>query len=614
MPRVAFWLIWTAWLWCLQSFRLVPDHLAVLFILGPPVLISWIGSRLARHPLDSPNALFWKGAAVSCLLSAYASLVLMKDAEWWPHILIGATLICGYLGLRGAGGKRVALTQGELFDRAQHIARRSGVSVTRVVVFTSPRDLPTAFAQRNTGAIMLSDRLLRLLSQRETEAVMAHEAAHFRPMQKLAVSAVPMAVAVAVLVGSFWPQAKIAVPFLPILSILLWRALRRMQEYDADANAVRATGDPEALIAALTRISSVTGMPLEWGRAAGLFLPHPSMTARFRSIARKAGIDPARVDQVVASVGVIPPLPGFASPFGESQPQAGGILSVHRARLDQRMTLLSRVFPILAGVAFVAVERFLKPDMLLLIAHTVLWTIASAVVFWVVYELIVGSERGRLREQLPDAHRAGSILAGLGTAGEPRYYEGMYHYDLGMVRIDAGSLHFAGTRCSFSIASSEARRVWLAGGPRHWVPRKIVCIEYQLDSGRTGVVSLQSMERWFWPGTSAVAQELFAALTQWSKDASTPSEPASPPPDVAGAVLGRVSFGAVWKSMRVPCMVSLCAGWFAIQIPSLEIEGLLTPFAAPLVTAALILFILAPHMEWGAVRPAPQPPPLPEAE
>jgi heat shock protein HtpX len=523
-----------------------------------------------------------------------------------------------YLGLRGPGLKKVALTQGELFDRAQFIARRSGVTVTRVVVFTSPRDLPTAFAQRNTGAILLSDRLLRLLSQRETEAVMAHEAAHFRPMQKLAVSAVPFLVTVAILVGSFWHQEKIAVPFLPIVSLLLWRALRRMQEYDADANAVRATGDPEALIAALTRISTVTGMPLDWGRAAGLFLPHPSMTARFRSIARTAGIDPARVDEVVASVGVIPPLPGFASPFGESQPQEGGTLPVHRARLDQRMTLLSRVFPILAGVAFVAVERFLTPDMLPLIAHTVLWTVAAAVVFWIIYELIVGSERSRLRDQLPDAHRKGSIFAGLATAGEPRYYEGMYHYDLGLTWIDGGSLHFAGTRCSFSIASSEARRVWLADGPRHWTPRKIVCIEYQLDGGKTGVVSLQSMERWFWPGTSAAAQELFAALTQWSKGGELQGASSSPPPQIAGAVLPRVGFDAVWKSMRVPCMVSLCAGWFAIQIPSLEVEGLLTPFAAPLVTGALILFILAPHLEWGQVRssqsPAPQPPPLPEAE
>jgi heat shock protein HtpX len=623
MPRVGFWLIWTAWLWCLQSFVLarleaLPGHLTLLFIVGPPVMISWIGSRLAKNPLESPNALFWKGAALSCLLGAFANMFLMKEVGWGPHVLIGAGLICGYLGLRGPGIKKVAVSQGELFDRAQFIARRSAVSVKRVVVFTSPRDLPTAFAQRNTGAILLSDRLLRLLSRRETEAVMAHEAAHLRPLQRMVVSAVPLLVAFTILVGSFWPEARTATPFLPILALLLWRALRRMQECDADANAVRATGDPEALIAALTRISGATGMPLHWGRAAGLFLPHPPMTARFRSIARKTGIGSARVDEIVSAAGVIPALPGFASPFGESQSPGDGILSVHRERLEKRMMLLSKVFPILAGVALTAVEIFLSPDALMLILHTTAWSAAAMVVFWALYEVVVGSERRRLRDQLPDAHREGSTFAGLSTAAEPRYYEGLYHYDLGLVRIDGGSLGFAGTRCSFAIGSSQVRRIWLASGPRHWTPRKIVCVEYQMDAGRTGVVSLQSLERWFWPGTSAAAQELFAALRQWSKNGELPGTPASPPPQIAGVLLPQVGFGEVWKSMRVSCLVSFGASWFVVQIPSLKLEGILAAFAGPLVTAALILFILAPHLEWSRVRsaqsPSAQPPACPEAE
>jgi Zn-dependent protease with chaperone function len=621
MPRVVFWLIWTAWLWCLQSFLLVRweaplGHLVLLFIVGPPVLIAWIGSRLAKNALESPDALFWKGAALSCLLGAFANILLMKELGWGLHLLIGAAFVCGYLGLRGPGTKKVALSQGELFDRAQFVARRSGVAVRRILIFQSPRDLPSAFAQFNTGTILLSDRLLRLLSRRETEAVMAHEAAHFRPLQRFAVSAVPFLAVFAILVGSLWPQARILTPFLPILALLLWRAMRRMQEYDSDANAVRATGDPESLITALTRISGVAGMPHHWGPAAGLFLPHPPLTARFRSIARKSGIDLARLEEIISAAGVIPPLPGFASPFGESQSADNGLLSVHRERLQKRMTLLSRLFPILAGVAFAAVERTLMPDALALIAYTVAWIAAMMVVFWAVYEVIVGSERRRLRDQLPDAHREGSCFAGLSTAAEPRYYEGLYHYDLGLARIDDGTLSFVGTRCSFSIGSSQARRVWLASGPRHWTPRKIVCVEYQLDGNKTGVVSLQSLERWFWPGTSAAAQELFAMLTRWSENRERSATPTSPPPQAVGAVLPRIRLGDAWKSMRVPCAVSLCAGWFILQIPSLKVEGI--PFAAPLVTGALMLFILAPHLErrqvGSAQRSSARPPVCPEVE
>jgi Zn-dependent protease with chaperone function len=600
IPRVAFWLMWTAWLWYLQRFLLARGPVALVLVVGPPVLVAWIGSRIAKNPLESPNALFWKGAALSCLLGAFASILLLKEMGLGFNILIGLGLICGYLGLRGAGVKKVALTQGELFDRAQFIARRCGVAVKRVLVFTSPQDLPSAFAQRNTGSILLSDRLLRLLSQRETEAVMAHEAAHFRPLQKAMVSGAPMLALFTILVGSFWPEGRLFTPFVPILSLLAWRALRRMQEYDADSNAVHATGNPEGLITALARISAVSGMPLHWGPAAGLFLPHPPMTARFRSIARKAGIDSVRLNEIVSAAGVIPALPGFASPFDTPGASDDGLLSVHRERLAKRMTLLSKVFPVLAGVAFAAVERVLMPDPLAFIAHFAAWCAAAMLVFWAAYEIFAGSERRRLRDQLPEARREGSFFAGVSTGAEPRYYEGLYHYDLGLVRIEDGSLRFAGTRCSFSIGSREARRVWLGSGARHWTPRKTVCIEYELDGGTTGLVALQSLERWFWPGTSAAAQELFSAVTQWSKSEESTCAHTSPPPQVTGALVPRVKLGAVWKSMRVSCLVSLAVGWFFVQIPG----EILAPFAAPLVTGALILFIFAPHLDWSQARSA----------
>ena len=45
MPRVAYWLLWTAWLWCLQSFLLArveswPRFAVLLYIVGPPVLVA----------------------------------------------------------------------------------------------------------------------------------------------------------------------------------------------------------------------------------------------------------------------------------------------------------------------------------------------------------------------------------------------------------------------------------------------------------------------------------------------------------------------------------------------------------------------------------------------
>ena len=69
-------------------------------------------------------------------------------------------------------------------------------------------------------------------------------------------------------------------------------------------------------------------------------------------------------------------------------------------------------------------------------------------------------------------------------------------------------------------------------------------------------------------------------------------------------VVPRVSLGAVLKSMRAPCLVSLCVSWFIVQIPSLEPQAYLTSFAASLVTGVLLLLILAPHVEWSLFRSA----------
>src|SRR5262245_32350306 len=321
IPRVAFWIVWTVWLWCLQSFLLdewkeLPPYLTLVLVVGPPLLFTGIGSRLAKNPLDSPSTLFWKGATVSCLLGVFANVALIKQINDGVELLIGATLLCGYMAIRPGGVNRIEVKQGVLFERVQAIARWTGVSVGRVIVFTTPRNSPSAFAHR-MGAILLSDRLVRILSQREADAVIAHEAAHLRPNQKLLIALAPLTAAILVPIASFWPNVMATAPFWPIIAVLMWRALRRMQEYDADATAIRILRDPESLITALARLSSTAGLPLHWGRAAGIFISHPPMTARFRSIARKAGLSSSRVDELVEMASEVPAMPGYISPFEE---------------------------------------------------------------------------------------------------------------------------------------------------------------------------------------------------------------------------------------------------------------------------------------------------------
>ncbi len=606
VPRVAFWAIWTAWLWVLQTFLLdrmghSAGHATLLLVVAPPIVLTFLGSRLAKNTFESPMSLFWKGAAVSFALAAYANVCMMPlDVDgtvMGTELLVVAFFITGYLAIRGQGIRKVQVASGDLFERCQALARKTGLASTRVIVFTSPRDTPAAFSAR-TGAVLLSDRLLRVLSRRETDAVIAHEIAHQTPGQRMLLSVLPFLAGLSILISAFFPAVKLAAPFVPIAAVLLWRAIRRFHEYDADATAVHTTNDAEALIAALARVVRITEMPLDWGRAAGLFLSHPPMSARFRAIAKKGGIKPARVDDIVASTALVPSLPpalpGYASPFANLAPPVTGLLAAHHDRIRKRMGLLSKLFPILAGVAVAFTFRKADLDFMDWIAVTAEWTIASVIVYFVLYEVVVGLERARVRDQLsrdPDG-----FFVGLATAAEPRIYDDAYHYDLGIAKIDGASLIFTGARSSFTMGSGQVRRVWLGDGPRHWTPRKTVCIEY-LVGETIAVVSLQSFERWFWPATATAAQQLLSAIKTWCEGPRDVRASVAPP-QVTGSIVPVIKLSSVWKPVQIYAMISLAVSW-TISLASINVNALFVPFCAPIVTAALVLFAVAPHLQRG---------------
>lgn len=620
LPRIAFWTLWTAWLWCLQAFLLdtVSGYAAQLLILGPPLLATWIGSRLAKNEFESPSSLFWKGASVCALLTVFANVFLLREMEPGIALLIPVFLGSAVLGLRGTGTKRYDIKQGDLYERVQGIARLTGVSMGRVVVYTSQRNKPGAFANR-MGGVVLSDRLLAILSRRETDAVIAHEAAHLRPAQRMTLAVMPIGVSVAILTGSFWPELKVTAPFWPFAALLIWKAVRRFQEFDADGHSILVNRDPESLITALTRVSREGGLPLHWGNVAGIFMSHPPMTARFRAIARKAGIGQARIDELVSVAQKVPPLPGYNVSLGP-HPQADGALSKHSADVAKMAAMLFWVLPIVIGVASSASWLFSADptalDAGLLPGRIIGWSLSGVLCYWIAYEVLIGMERGRIRGQLA-ASRQGGYFAGLSTAAEPRDYGNAYHYDLGMVRTDGPLLTFSGTHCGFALGPSQVRRTWIANGPPHWTPRKVVCVEYQFGSGSEGaVLSLQPLDRWFWPFTTIAAKQLRAAIKRWSESAPQEALSSVPPPLAKGMAIKAVPLAAVLKQVRLFAAISLALSWLINNLLPLNPQDMWTAFSAPVVTTAIILFVLSPHWLLTKAPPAlpSSPSPFPETE
>ena len=163
----------------------------------------------------------------------------------------------------------------QLWDAAERLASRAGISKPQLAVY--PSDLPNAFAlglSRTQGVISVSSGLLRLLSHREVEGVLAHELAHLKNRDsRLSLSAGLFVQAIGILSNAFgflmlllflsgaWitvgagllPLAFLAATA-PYAAYALQAALMRTRERLADRDAALLTGDPRALASALQKL------------------------------------------------------------------------------------------------------------------------------------------------------------------------------------------------------------------------------------------------------------------------------------------------------------------------------------------------------------------------
>ncbi len=184
-----------------------------------------------------------------------------------------------------------------LYEALGELTQHSGLP-TRPTLYYLPSSMVNAFAVGHPGqaGIAVSDGLLRNLNFREIVAVLAHEISHVRSNdmrvmgladvfsrltstlslfgQLLLLLNLPLLLFGAVTVNWF---AILLLILAPTLSALAQLGLSRTREYDADLNAARLTGDPEALAQALMKIEQVQGGWMERIFLPGRRLPEPSM-------------------------------------------------------------------------------------------------------------------------------------------------------------------------------------------------------------------------------------------------------------------------------------------------------------------------------------------------
>ncbi len=214
----------------------------------------------------------------------YGVFALFLMAVNFPIILIGV-IVAVLVGVQyflsdkmimwSTGAKEVKREQEpELFAMVERVAMKAGMPMPKVAVINSM--VPNAFATgRNpkNALVAVTVGIRQRLSDRELEAVMAHEIAHVRnrDMRVLAVANFLVTVTSFLMTMLFWNmlfggfgrrQQSGGIMLVYLVTILVYfagqllvLALTRYREYGADHSGAEISGDPGALANALEKIS-----------------------------------------------------------------------------------------------------------------------------------------------------------------------------------------------------------------------------------------------------------------------------------------------------------------------------------------------------------------------
>lgn len=251
------------------------------------------------------------------------------DVGWWA----AGVVVVGLNAYVYVGADVVALKAMRAYPVSEaahprlHRAVREVASAARVPVprvYVSPTSAATAFATGRSprrAAICCTEGLLNLLDDSELRAVIAHEASHIRRRDTtVAAAAGAVAGMLMLLVGlSFLatgedddgpgPASGLATLILgPIAAGVVAMAVRRVREYEADADAAQIVEDPLAMASALRKLDSATRKlvlpaeraiiasshmmitrPLNRTGIARLFATHPPTAERVARLEQRAG-------------------------------------------------------------------------------------------------------------------------------------------------------------------------------------------------------------------------------------------------------------------------------------------------------------------------------------
>jgi heat shock protein HtpX len=436
-------------------------------------------SLLAESVIMVPFAIFLIGMGLSSAGLGIATLALVLAYVAF-RVLLWFQWSRTYSALK-------PLESGELFNRTFALAKRAGIKLTRLSLLqTRDPQEANAFATSG-GAIVLTEGLVRTLSSRELDSVIAHELGHHKAGH-LKFDASRMLFWGYLMAGEpafAWTVAKLhaphwllILPIAPLLFMLLQGYVSQRREFEADTLGVELTGDPEGALMAMTRIAMLTHLPIQASSMCGAILTHPSIERRGLALAQRFGINkidalallrlpsdcPHDMKMSLVSTGI---------PSDEIFPLRARVL------LSEQLRWMRLLAPVAGGALVASVLRYVPgvvPRVTLMAgAFVVLAFTLCAESLWLRWKFFW--LRRVMTEQLRPA--ANAIFVGLHPGCGVRFTEGFPNWDFGFVTLDGDWLCYRGEKTRFAMSRQEIHEIKGVTGTIGWFRERRVELSWE---------------------------------------------------------------------------------------------------------------------------------------
>jgi heat shock protein HtpX len=284
-------------------------NLAVVVLLGIVMRLIGFQGILDAQGVDLNLGALLVFAAIVGFLGSFVSLAMSK---WSAKRMMGVRVI----------SQPSNQTETWLLNTVRHQAQAAGIGMPEVGIFDSPE--PNAFAtgaRRDSALVAVSSGLLNSMSQKEAEAVLAHEVSHVANGDMVTLALIQgvvntFVIFLARVVGhtvdrvifkteqghgpAFWVTTIIADIVFGLLASIIVMYFSRQREFRADAGGASLAGR-QAMIGALERLQQrhsgalpdkMAAFGIAGGKAAGLkklFMSHPPLEERIAALRNTSG-------------------------------------------------------------------------------------------------------------------------------------------------------------------------------------------------------------------------------------------------------------------------------------------------------------------------------------